>query len=101
MNAPSGCWRMSWSGQQATHTHDHGNEILESYAWLNQSARLSSTAGSEMTEKRTRPTCDNLETLVYLHEMLSHQRSHFLPLPLSLSPSLAHYLSRFVRTGHR
>jgi len=31
--------------------------------------RLFSTAGNEMTNKRTRLTCDNLETVVYLHEM--------------------------------
>jgi hypothetical protein len=31
--------------------------------------RLFSTAGNEMTKKRTRRTCDNLETIVYLHEV--------------------------------
>jgi hypothetical protein len=31
--------------------------------------RLFSTAGNEMTKERTRFTCDNLETIVYLHEV--------------------------------
>ena len=31
--------------------------------------RLFSTAANEMTKKRTRLTCDNLETIVYLHDM--------------------------------
>jgi hypothetical protein len=30
---------------------------------------LFSTAGNEMTKKRCRLTCDNLETLVYLYEV--------------------------------
>ena len=31
--------------------------------------RLFSTAGNQMTKKRCGLTCDNLETLVYLHEV--------------------------------
>jgi hypothetical protein len=31
--------------------------------------RLFSTAGNEMTKKRTRFTCDILETIIYLHEV--------------------------------
>ena len=31
--------------------------------------RLFSTAGNVMTKKRSRLTCDNMEELVYLHEM--------------------------------
>jgi len=39
---------------------------------INQSApeRLFSTAGNVMTEKRSRLTCDNIEELFYLHEVL-------------------------------
>ena len=31
--------------------------------------RLFSTAGNVMTKKRSRLTCDNMEELVYLHEV--------------------------------
>ena len=31
--------------------------------------RLFSTAGNVMTQKRSRLTCDNMEALVYLHEV--------------------------------
>ena len=36
--------------------------------------RLFSTAGNVMTEKRSRLTCDNMEELVYLHEVLLQVR---------------------------
>ena len=36
--------------------------------------RLFSTAGNQMTKKRCGLTCDNLETLVYLHEVCPKTR---------------------------
>jgi len=36
--------------------------------------RLFSTAGNVMTKKRSRLTCDNMEELVYLHEVLPQVR---------------------------
>jgi len=36
--------------------------------------RLFSTAGNVMTKKRSRLTCENMEDLVYLHEVLAQVR---------------------------
>jgi len=36
--------------------------------------RLFSTAGNMMTKKRSRLACDNMEELVYLHEVLPQVR---------------------------
>ena len=36
--------------------------------------RLFSTAGNVMTKKRSRHTCDNMEELVYLHEVWAQVR---------------------------
>jgi len=36
--------------------------------------RLFSTAGNVMTKKRSRLTCDNMEELVYLHEVWAQVR---------------------------
>ena len=38
------------------------------------SERLFSTAGNAMTKKCSRPTCDNMEELVYLHEVCPQVR---------------------------
>jgi hypothetical protein len=48
--------------------------VLEVSATSASPDRLFSAAGNEMTKKRTRLTCENLETVVYLHEMWPQTR---------------------------